>query len=608
MNNSSHEKRCDLRRLESYLSGECAPQEADTIERHLDNCETCRDAMRAQAAEPGFWKTATLNLDSRDDVVSEAEVTRSVREKPFTLNATNSAQESKEAVASATRRYLENWLDPSDRPESPESSNSLGRLNQYEVLEVVGVGGMGLVMRAFDPSLNRAVAIKTLRQFLTDSESARKRFEREAQIAASLNHPNVIPIYAVDQWRGVPYLVMPLVEQSLNQFVKQRPLTLAETVNVGHQVASGLAAAHAQGMVHRDIKPSNILLLDGLDHVVICDFGLARAMDGEAMTMSGVITGTPQFMSPEQARGEHAKSESDLFSFGCLMYWMFAGVSPFASESAVGSLSRILHEPHQPLDQHHGQSPAWLGSLLDMLLIKEPASRSLNASETASLLNSIKDHLADPTSQAVPAQLLATSNHSMARPRSASRVAVGIAGAICFVLALVATFHGAKMQFSKPTTNAQAAKTERAMKTDRELESENAQSSAPKSPLTKQDQDSAANSAPDVRQADPDHEADPGHEANTDKPLQMIENEKLDALDRVSLLSDLRSGERQEYWLRRLSRCDVDQISGELIDSIQALLQSPDPTLSRLADLVLSKDPFVEVDVNEIKNQLFLID
>ena len=113
MNNSSHEKRCDLRRLESYLSGECAPQEADTIERHLDNCETCRDAMRAQAAEPGFWKTATLNLDSRDDVVSEAEVTRSVREKPFTLNATNSAQESKEAVASATRRYLENWLDPS---------------------------------------------------------------------------------------------------------------------------------------------------------------------------------------------------------------------------------------------------------------------------------------------------------------------------------------------------------------------------------------------------------------------------------------------------------------------------------------------------------------
>ena len=187
-----------------------------------------------------------------------------------------------------------------------DDDRMIGRWGTYEVVGVVGTGGMGVVLKAFDAALNRYVAIKVLAPHLGSSGAARKRFSREAQASAAVVHDNVIEIYGVAEAAGLPYLVMPYVRgPSLQRRLDDEgPLALAEILRVGMQAAAGLAAAHAQGLVHRDVKPANILLADGIERVKLTDFGLARAADDASLTKTGVIAGTPQYMSPEQARGE----------------------------------------------------------------------------------------------------------------------------------------------------------------------------------------------------------------------------------------------------------------------------------------------------------------
>ena len=208
------------------------------------------------------------------------------------------------------------FLTPSSR------ADSLGRLGHYEILEVVGSGGMGIVLKAFDEQLHRIVAIKAMTATLAASATGRQRFVREAQAAAAVNHDNVVDIYAVEETGPVPYLVMEYVagislEDKLEQ---QGPLELKEILRIGLQTADGLAAAHRQGLVHRDVKPANILLENGVGRVKITDFGLARAVDDVSVTQTGVIAGTPAYMSPEQARGEAVDHRSDLFSLGSVLY------------------------------------------------------------------------------------------------------------------------------------------------------------------------------------------------------------------------------------------------------------------------------------------------
>ena len=192
------------------------------------------------------------------------------------------------------------FLAPSQKP------GSLGRLDHYEVNEVIGHGGMGVVLRAFDERLHRVVAIKVMAAELATSAMARRRFTREAQAAAAVSHDHIVTIHAVEEADGLPYLVMHYVAgMSLQERLdSDGPLQLAEILRIGMQTAAGLAAAHAQGLVHRDIKPANILLENGVERVKITDFGLARAVDDASLTQSGVVAGTPQYMSPEQAEGK----------------------------------------------------------------------------------------------------------------------------------------------------------------------------------------------------------------------------------------------------------------------------------------------------------------
>jgi serine/threonine protein kinase len=181
----------------------------------------------------------------------------------------------------------------------------------------------------------------------------------------------------------MPYLVMQFVPgHSLQARVdEQGPLEIKEVLRLARQAASGLAAAHAQGVVHRDVKPANILLEDSVDRVLLSDFGLARTVDDATLTRSGVLAGTPHYMSPEQASGQSVDQRSDLFSLGSAIYFMCTGRPPYRSDSPMAVLNRICHEPHRPLDEVNPDVPIELAELVDRLLAKNPADRFATAQE-----------------------------------------------------------------------------------------------------------------------------------------------------------------------------------------------------------------------------------
>ena len=284
------------------------------------------------------------------------------------------------------------FLEPTDHPDS------LGRFARYEIMELLGRGGMGIVMRGFDTSLNRHSAIKVLAPELATSAAARKRFSREAKSAAAVVHPHVVPIQTVDEHHGLPYLVMPVVEgQSLQQRVEQDgPLSIVEAIRIASQVADGLSAAHEQGLVHRDIKPANVLLENGVERVQITDFGLARAIDDASMTRSGVIAGTPQYMSPEQAHGDTIDHRSDLFSLGSLIYFMLAGRSPFRAETTMGILNRIGNDVPKSIRSINADVPSWLEQIVTKLLSKSPSDRFQTSDEVAKTFQDWNAHLQQP--------------------------------------------------------------------------------------------------------------------------------------------------------------------------------------------------------------------
>jgi serine/threonine protein kinase len=275
------------------------------------------------------------------------------------------------------------FLDRSDRPDA------LGRLGHYDVLESVGQGGMGIVLRAFDAKLHRVVAIKVLAPLLASHAPTRKRFLREARAAAAVVHEHVVAIHAVEDTAQVPYIVMQFVQGCTLQDKIDRtgPLPLTEILRIGHQIALGLAAAHHQGLIHRDVKPANILLENGIERVRITDFGLARTAGDASISRSGEVSGTPAFMSPEQAEGKPLDSRSDLFSLGSVLYAMCAGHPPFRAESAMAVLRRVCDEAPVPLTEVNPAVPKWLAATVARLQARNPADRFASASEVAHLLS-----------------------------------------------------------------------------------------------------------------------------------------------------------------------------------------------------------------------------
>ncbi len=290
------------------------------------------------------------------------------------------------------------FLQPADDP------NLLGLLGSYQVREVIGRGGMGVVLQAFDPELHRLVAIKVLDPALAGSATARRRFTRETQAAAAVCHDHVVAVHGVSEAGGLPYLVMQYVagESLQARLDREGPLEAAEVVRIGMQTASGLAAAHAQGLIHRDIKPANLLLENGLIRVKITDFGLARMSDDVGLTQNGVVAGTPEYMAPEQARGEVVDHRADLFSLGSVLYACCTGRPPFRGSTALAVLARVSTEEPTPLRSLNPDVPAWLEAFIARLMTKDPAQRFPNAAEAAALLEGYLAHLRQPTTVSVP--------------------------------------------------------------------------------------------------------------------------------------------------------------------------------------------------------------
>jgi serine/threonine-protein kinase len=268
------------------------------------------------------------------------------------------------------------------------------KIGPYRIEGRLGAGGMGEVYRAWDERLERWVALKTVRAEAAGSAGARERFRREARSAAALSHAAIVQIYDILDWEEGDAIVMELVDgESLARRLARGRLGVREAVRLGREIAEGLAAAHAKGLIHRDLKPENVMVTPA-GHAKILDFGLARRLDGEGrLTRDSVVVGTFRSMSPEQARGLPLDARSDLFSLGLLLYEMLAGASPFERPSTLETLTRICTLRQPPLRDFDPDVPELLSALVDHLLEKDPARRPRSALEVAESL----EGMATPT-------------------------------------------------------------------------------------------------------------------------------------------------------------------------------------------------------------------
>lgn len=366
--------------LEQLSAGELAPASIREIETHVDDCERCRQMLTAVESDSQWQEEIFPVLRMREDL-------------NFQRAESSDAEYESQTLASVLR-----LLGPSDDP------HMLGRIGSYEIVSVIGRGGMGVVFKAFDGALNRFVAIKMLLPHLAASGAARKRFAREGRAAAAVIDDNVMPIYKVDQWQGNPYLVTQYSRgMTLQQRIRdQGPLEVNEILRIAMQTAKGLDAAHAQGLVHRDIKPSNILLDGSVERAMLTDFGLARAVDDASITRTGTITGTPQYMSPEQACGESVDTRSDLFGLGCVMYAMCTGRPPFRADNSYAILRLIADKEPRPIQEINSDIPSWLSTVISRLMSKRAEDRYADAAEVAELCEACLAHAQQPTAVALP--------------------------------------------------------------------------------------------------------------------------------------------------------------------------------------------------------------
>ncbi len=386
---------------------------------HLEKCEACQQRLAALSGEVDWfaglssefaklptgaeepweqWENSGIADKTQSPLpAGDSLITVSIAADPGD-DLESSRHDSENRKDAEHGKIRTDFLPPGSHPEL------LGRLGRYDIEETVGAGGFGIVFKAYDTELRRVVALKVLAPHLMSSGAARKRFAREAQAAAAIVHEHVIPIYDVVSQPEACYLVMQYIAgPSLQERVDaEGPLSVPELLRVGCQIAAGLRAAHQQGLVHRDVKPANILLEQSVDRVLISDFGLARTADDANLTRSGAITGTPHYMSPEQATGAIVDSRSDLFSLGSVLYFACTGHPAFRAPQIVAVLNRICHFPHRHVSEINHDIPGPVADLIDRLLAKDPANRFQTAAEVE---QELRDLLADWQSGKIAARM-----------------------------------------------------------------------------------------------------------------------------------------------------------------------------------------------------------
>lgn len=403
----NHSQQCQSLSLEDYLDGTMTDIQSQVVETHLMDCASCRKRLESTAAGEEFWVSISSALgDDELDLNWFSFVQDAAACKPELLHVEDSSELPSRMVEnysrSAVLQSVRHLFSPTDDP------RSMGRIGSFEILGLVGSGGMGVVLKALEPALDRIVAIKLLAPHLASHEEAKIRFSREAKAAAAVKHEGIIAIHGVSTHRDIPFLVMPYeAGPSLAQRVQRDGcLTIEETIRVAAQVARALSAAHASGLVHRDIKPSNILLAPGTERALVTDFGLALIADQQAITRSGMLSGTPQFMSPEQARGESVDSNSDLFSLASVMFFMLTGKPPVEGETTYGILRKIGESTMPRLSDRLPKVPEWLDELVARLHSPDPKQRLGRTQEVAEVLDRCVAYLRDPAQNRLPAHVL----------------------------------------------------------------------------------------------------------------------------------------------------------------------------------------------------------
>ena len=398
--------------LELLLNDQTDHPEFNSTVAHLSDCTHCQQRLDDLAARPSWWNDTrrhlrhNLRLDIPDlpgtDTLVAAELDTSLVP----------------AIAD-----VQSHLEPPRHPEM------LGRIGKYEIECEIGRGGMGIVLKGFDSELNRPVAVKLLAPHLASSGTARQRFVREARAAAAVVYENVVAIHGIETDGSLPSIIMEYISGlSLQQHIKQHgAFDAVDVVRIGIQIASGLAAAHGQGLVHRDIKPANIILENGINRVQITDFGLARAAHDADLTRTGVIAGTPAFMSPEQSLSETIDCRSDLFSLGSVLYYAATGRLPFRASTPIGVLQQVCNgTPTRPREEN-SEIPDHLEAVIEKLLAKNPDERFATALNVQRYLTEYLAHLQQPTTTHPPSKLATpSSRRCMRRIWKRAGIAVGL--------------------------------------------------------------------------------------------------------------------------------------------------------------------------------------
>lgn len=401
---------CRSDSLELILTDQTNHPDYESIVHHLSHCTRCQQRLDELAAQPSWWSDARRHL--------KEPFPANVDDLPATETLVSAELETAPTPDLAEIRPL---LAPPRHPEM------LGRIGKYEIESEIGRGGMGIVLKGFDTELNRPVAVKLLAPHLASNGTARQRFVREARAAAAVVHENVVAIHGIETDGALPSIVMPYISGlSLQQYIEQNgALEPVDVVRIGIQIASGLAAAHDQGLVHRDIKPANVILENGINRVQITDFGLARAAHEAELTRTGIIAGTPAFMSPEQSLSESIDQRSDLFSLGSVLYYAATGRLPFRASTPIGVLQQVCNGvPTRPCEENP-QIPALLESVIEKLLAKAPADRFQNAIDLRKYLTEYLAYLQQPTTAAAPRRLTTPSSRTRTK-RLWQRVALAV--------------------------------------------------------------------------------------------------------------------------------------------------------------------------------------
>jgi Protein kinase domain/Putative zinc-finger len=360
-------------RLRRLLADALSANEVREIEQHLDECPDCRRRLDGMA---GVTAVGYALDEARERTrTASPDLDQAIKRLQFELTA-------REVDGHGDLPAGTPALPPSTRPEF------IGRLGGIEIRRVIGRGGMGVVYEGLDPALDRTVAVKVLSPHLVGDSPAKERFLREARAAAALADDHVVTIHAIDQVDGLPFLVLQYVagESLADRLTREGRLPVEAVARIGAQVARGLAAAHASGLVHRDVKPANILIEQGTGIVRLTDFGLAKLIGQGSVTAVGTVPGTPGYMSPEQAAGHDLDERSDLFSLGVVLYAAAVGRPPFSGDSPFVVLDQIRTRSPVPLAEVDPSLPDWFCSVVDGLLAKEPGQRIQTAAETADLL------------------------------------------------------------------------------------------------------------------------------------------------------------------------------------------------------------------------------